>query len=197
MADEQIIYLSPEEELTNVRERLERIPTRRIILVIPTQTQLRSHVSWRLLHARARELNKEVLIISSDRQIRSVVKAAGFKVAESMESPPSSRPRPGSRPGRSSLGGKTSARLRTPPVKSLPTRQAAPPRVQPPYEQPAQQYFNQPGMQQGVDEKQSLGGSRDDVDIEDRRQAPLESPPPASATFGMDDKQFGPGFDYR
>ncbi|TMC88787.1 MAG: hypothetical protein E6J10_02415, partial [Chloroflexi bacterium] len=115
MADEQIIYLSPEEELTNVRERLERIPTRRIILVVPTQTQLRSHVSWRLLYARARELNKEVLVISSDRQIRSVVKAVGFKVADSLESPPSSRPRPGSRPGRTSLGGKTSARLRTPP----------------------------------------------------------------------------------
>jgi hypothetical protein len=198
MADEQIIYLSPEEELTSVRERLERIPTRRIILVVPTQTQLRSHVSWRLLHARARELNKEVLIISSDRQIRSVVKAAGFKVAESMESPPSSRPRPVSRPGRSSLGGKTSARLRTPPARSLPTQQAAPPRVQQPYEQPAQQYFNQAGMQQEVDEKQSsLGGGRDDVDMEDKGQAPLESPSPASATFGMDDKQFGPGFDYR
>ena len=52
MADEQIIYLSPEEELTSVRERLERVPTRRIILVIPAQTQLRSHVSWRLLRAR-------------------------------------------------------------------------------------------------------------------------------------------------
>src|SRR6266700_2258311 len=83
MADEQIIYLSPEEELTNVRERLERIPTRRIILVVPTQTQLRSHVSWRLLYARARELNKEVLVISSDRQIRSVVKAVVCSVLPS------------------------------------------------------------------------------------------------------------------
>ena len=108
MADEQIIYLSPEEELTNVRERLEKIASKRIILVIPAQTQLRSHVSWRLLHARARELNKDILVISSDRQIRSVVKAAGFKVADSLESPPSSRSRISSRPGRVSLGGKTS-----------------------------------------------------------------------------------------
>src|SRR2546421_5146233 len=198
MADEQIIYLSPEEELTNVRERLERIPTRRIILVVPTQTQLRSHVSWRLLYARARELNKEVLIISSDRQIRSVVKAVGFKVADSLESPPSSRPRPGSRPGRTSLGGKTSARLRTPPGRNLPNQQTATPRVQQPSEQPPQQYFNQPAMQQEVDERRPLGGSRDDVDVENEgRHLPLESPPPASATFGMDDKQFAPGFDYR
>ena len=195
MADEQIIYLSPEEELTNVRERLERIPTRRIILVVPTQTQLRSHVSWRLLHARARELNKEVLVISTDRQIRSVVKAVGFKVADSLESPPSSRPRPGSRPGRTSLGGRTSARLRTPPGRILPDQQTATPPVKAPYEQPAQQYFNQPAMQQEVDERHPLGGSRDDTDRENQGQPPLESP--ASATFGMDDKQFGPGFDYR
>ncbi|HYU74416.1 MAG TPA: baseplate J/gp47 family protein [Ktedonobacteraceae bacterium] len=197
MADEQIIYLSPEEELTNVRERLERIPTRRIILVVPTQTQLRSHVSWRLLYARARELNKEVLVISSDRQIRSVVKAVGFKVADSLESPPSSRPRPGSRPGRTSLGGKTSARLRTPPGRSLPNQQTATPRVKQPSEQPTQQYFNQPAMQQEVDERRPLEGTRDDVDRENEGQLPLESPPPASATFGMDDKQFAPGFDYR
>src|SRR5437868_6630608 len=107
MADEQIIYLSPEEDLTSVRERLEKVQSKRIILVIPTQTQLRSHVSWRLLHARARELGKDVLIVSSDRQIRSVVKAAGFRVADSLESPPSGKQRRGSRPGRAGLGGKT------------------------------------------------------------------------------------------
>src|SRR6266568_3096359 len=89
MADEQIIYLSPDEELTSVRERLERAQARRIILVIPTQTQLRSHVSWKLLRSRARELGKDILVISSDRQIRSVVKEVGFKVAETQDSSPS------------------------------------------------------------------------------------------------------------
>src|ERR1700726_2983204 len=113
MAEEQIIYLSPEEELTNVRERLERIPGRRIILVSPAQTQLRSHVSWRLLHSRARELGKDILIISSDRQIRSVVKAAGFRVADSLASAPSSsKSRPDSRSGRSNTGGKSTPHLR-------------------------------------------------------------------------------------
>jgi uncharacterized protein YjbI with pentapeptide repeats len=89
MTDEQIIYLSPEEELTNVRERLERAQAKRIILVIPLQTQLRGHVAWRLLSSRTRELGKDVLVISSDRQIRSVAKAAGFRVADSQESLPS------------------------------------------------------------------------------------------------------------
>lgn len=99
MADEQTILLGSEEELTSVRERLERTQARRIILVIPQQTQLRSHVGWRLIHARMRELGKELLVISPDRQVRALARAAGFKVAESQEAP-SNRPRlGGTRPG--------------------------------------------------------------------------------------------------
>jgi len=108
MANEKIIYLGPEEELTNVRERLENTKAGSIILVIPPQTQLRSHVGWRLLHSRVRELGQDVLIISSDRQIRAVAKAAGFRIADSLESPPSDRPRPINRPVRSNMSGKTS-----------------------------------------------------------------------------------------
>ncbi len=100
MSDEQIIYLSPEEELTTVRERLANTQAKRITLVIPSTTQLRSHVGWRLLHSRARELDKDVLVISSDRQIRAVVKAAGFKVADSLESTPTSSSRPTSKPSK-------------------------------------------------------------------------------------------------
>src|SRR5207302_6728407 len=79
----------------------------------------RSHVGWRLLYTRARELGKEVLVISSDRQIRSVVKAAGFKVAESLESTPTGKARLGSRSGRygrdksGPYGGKPRPHLRT------------------------------------------------------------------------------------
>src|SRR5438045_4007506 len=112
MADEQIIYISPEEELTNVRERLERTAARRIILVIPPQTQLRSHVGWRLLHSRTREMGKDVVIISSDRQIRAVAKVAGFRVADSLASPSTNKSRPPSRPGRNVGGGKMPSRPR-------------------------------------------------------------------------------------
>lgn len=108
MAKEKIIYLGPEEEMTNVRERLENTDAGYIILVIPPQTHLRSHVGWRLLHSHVRELGQNVLIISSDRQIRAVAKAAGFRVADSLESPPSDRPRPNNRPVRSNMSGKTS-----------------------------------------------------------------------------------------
>jgi hypothetical protein len=85
MADEQTIYVSPEDELTSVRERLERTQARRITLIIPQQTSLRSHVGWRLIHARMRELGKDLLVISVDRQVRAVARAAGFRVAETQE----------------------------------------------------------------------------------------------------------------
>ncbi len=107
MGDEQTILLGPEEELTSVRERLEKTQARRIILVIPAQTQLRSHVGWRLIHARMRELGKELLVISPDRQVRAVARAAGFQVAETQQEAPSNRPRlgGGTRPGAANARG--------------------------------------------------------------------------------------------
>lgn len=118
MTNEKIIYLGPEEELTSVRERLEHTQAGHIMLVIPPQTQLRSHVGWRVLHSRMRELDKDVLVISSDRQIRAAAKAAGFRVAESKESPPSPRTRPGSHPVRTGEGSKPFQRTRSQPGRS-------------------------------------------------------------------------------
>ena len=103
-----ILYVSPDEELISVRERLEKTKASRVVLVIPPQTQLRSHVAWRLLRSRVRELGQDVLVISADRLIRAVAKAAGFRVADSLESPPSDRPRPINRPVRSDRSAKTS-----------------------------------------------------------------------------------------
>ncbi|HEV2662429.1 MAG TPA: hypothetical protein VGU68_17620, partial [Ktedonobacteraceae bacterium] len=105
MSDEKTtIYISPEDDLTSLRERLEKISARSITLVIPTQSQLRSHVAWKLLHARSRELGKDILVVSSDPQIRSVALSVKFRVANSLESPASGRSRPTSRSGRSILG---------------------------------------------------------------------------------------------
>jgi len=181
MADEQIIYLSPEEELTSVRERLERIPTRRVILVIPAQTQLRSHVSWRLLHARARELDKEILIISSDRQIRSVVKAAGFKVADSLESSPTSKNRGGSRTGRSILGGRTSPHLKTPPGRGVPGQRTSTSSGDPDRTQQFEKRTSKPL------DADSMRSQREDTN---------GSMMSSSSTFGEDDSHFGPEINY-
>ena len=104
MSDEQTIYISQEDDLTTIRERLENVSSRRVTLVIPSHTQLRSHVAWKLLYARSRELGKEVLIVSSDPQVRSVAHAVKFKVAHSLESTPQGRSRPAARPTRSTNG---------------------------------------------------------------------------------------------
>jgi hypothetical protein len=187
MADEQIIYLSPEEELTNVRERLEKTQARHIILVIPPQTQLRSHVGWRLLRSRTRELNKDVLVISSDRQIRAVVKAAGFRVADSQESPASGGTRPGSRPSRSGSGGRTPARGRN--VPGTGTGRGTPDRGSSTdirrREQPART----------TPDKQSSTPEEPVSRVDDPSKSGTTNP--ISSAFGSQGKAFGPGYDYR
>ena len=127
MAEDQPIYLSPEDNLTIVRERLRQTASRRIVLVVPSETQLRGHVSWRLLHDTARDLGKDISIISPDRQIRSVAKEAGFKAADLQGSPATAKPRGGSSPSRFGLGGKTSPRPSTPPTKGKVAGQNVPP----------------------------------------------------------------------
>src|SRR5450432_5377 len=105
MSDEKTtIYISPEEDLTSVRERLEKLPAHYITLVIPTETQLRSHVAWKLLRARVRELGKEVQIVSDSAQVRSVARDVNFKVASSLEASPTGKSRPPSRTGRGLTG---------------------------------------------------------------------------------------------
>lgn len=150
MADEQYIYLSPEEDVTSVRERLKKIPNRHIVLVVPPQTQLRSHVSWRLLHGSAKQQGKDVSINSPDRQIRSVAKAVGFRVVDSLEAPGSGKSRTGSGPSRFGLGSKAPLRTRTPapkgsqppqrpssPARGKAARQDMPPGSGTIYEEPA------------------------------------------------------------
>ncbi len=82
---EQVIYLDPDEELNHVRERLIHSTARDITLVVPPKTQLRSNISWRLIHAWTRDLDKNVRVVSPDKQIRSVTRAAGFRVADTLE----------------------------------------------------------------------------------------------------------------
>ncbi|MBV9689042.1 MAG: baseplate J/gp47 family protein [Ktedonobacteraceae bacterium] len=123
MSDEQTIYINPEDDLTTVRERLEQIPSHRIALVIPRQTQLRSHVAWHNLYRRAHELDKDVLIISSDAQIRSVAQAAQFRVAHPQQATsPTGRARAASRPGHRSAT--TRNRSEVSQSRSLSTRNA-------------------------------------------------------------------------
>ncbi len=171
MTDEKIIYLGPEEELTSVSERLEKTNAGRITLVIPPQTQLRSLVGWRLLHARMRKLGKDVLVISSERQIRSVAKAAGFRVADSQESSPSARTRPSSHPSLSGTGGKTPQRSRNLPGRGSPENRAQRQRQQP----------NPPRV--AADDRQQMQQTR-------RETSSGADTGTASSTYGIQDAQF-------
>lgn len=191
MTDEQIIYLSPEEELTNVRERLEHAQAKHIILVIPPQTQLRSHVGWRLLRSRARELGKDVLVISSDRQIRSVVKAAGFRVADSQESSSSAGTRTGSRPGRSGSGGRTSSRVHNVPGRGTLERGSSTDMRR--REQPGRSNWTGTSAASRVPDDGRSKPSEPETGAGDTNTGGVTDP----ATFGTQGKAFGPGYDYR
>ncbi len=107
MTDDIQIYISPEDDVTSVRERLEKAPNRQVTMVIPAQTQLRSLVAWRVLHADARRMGKDVLVISTDPQIRSLAQAGKFRVAHSQASSITGKSRPPTRPARGSNAGKS------------------------------------------------------------------------------------------
>jgi len=107
MTDEIPIYVSPEDDVTSVRERLEKAPNRQVTMVIPAQTQLRSLVAWRVLHADARRMGKDVLVISTDPQIRSLAQAGKFRVAHSQASSTTGKSRPQTRPSRGGSAGKS------------------------------------------------------------------------------------------
>lgn len=84
----KVIYLDPDDDLNQATERLENTKEQRVAIVVPQQGVLRSGVALRLLNKRAREMGKDLSIISADRQVRAVAQAAGFRVTESLESPP-------------------------------------------------------------------------------------------------------------
>jgi len=178
MTDEKIIYLGPEEDLTSVSERLEKINAGRITLVIPPQTQLHSLVGWRLLHARMRKLGKDVLVISSERQIRSVAKAAGFRIADSQESSPSAKRRPSSHPSRSGTGGKTPQSSQNLPGRGSPENRA----------QRQRQLPNQPRVATN-DRQQTQRKTSGSVSRADEMLSGSDTGA-ASSTYGRQDTQF-------
>jgi hypothetical protein len=48
---------------------------------VPQPTQLSNIVAWKLLARCARELGKEVVIVSTDRQVRALAKSVKFALA--------------------------------------------------------------------------------------------------------------------
>jgi serine/threonine protein kinase len=84
LSQKQIIKLEPGDEITYVRELIEKSLGQQIVLIVPQHTQLRSNISWRLLAARSRELGKDIQVISSNQQVRASARAVGFKAQFSL-----------------------------------------------------------------------------------------------------------------
>lgn len=82
--NEQVLYIGPEENITDVRERLNCIASQQITLVVPAQTQLRGHVSWKLLSGRARERGQDICIVSNDRYVRAMARSVRLRVTSSL-----------------------------------------------------------------------------------------------------------------
>lgn len=85
--NEQVLYIGPEENITDVRERLNRVESQQITLVVPAQTQLRGQVSWKLLSGRARERGQEICVVSSDPYVRAMARSVRLHVTKSLPEP--------------------------------------------------------------------------------------------------------------
>lgn len=200
MSDEQTIYISPDDDLTTVRERLEQIAAQRLTMVIPPQTQLRSHVAWKLLYARTRELGKEVTIVSSDPQVRSVAHAVKFKVAHSLETPPAiGKARPTSRPGRTGSSGGAKTRTSPSPSSRSSSAKAANEshsihnRRGASNTQPPRTLSSEPGRHEKHPSRQQEGFE----DIETFSEETVTGETPHPLAFGISEKQYGQSYDFR
>ena len=81
--NEQVLYLGPDENITDVRQRLNQADVEYITLVVPSQTQLRGQVTWKLLAARAQELGQVVNVVSNDPYVRAMAQSVHFRVTPS------------------------------------------------------------------------------------------------------------------
>jgi|GEM_PF-4657975 hypothetical protein len=84
--EQRIIYLSADENLTDILALLEQTQARFIVLVVPEHLKaLRNSVSIRLLQRRAASSHKELVIISKDQHIRALADRLGLPAAASLE----------------------------------------------------------------------------------------------------------------
>ncbi|GAC1393040.1 MAG: hypothetical protein NVS4B11_34280 [Ktedonobacteraceae bacterium] len=81
----QPLYISPEDDITTICERLEQAASKHIILIIPPQNQLRAYRTWHTLYVYARRHGKIVQILSSSSYIRSIARGAHFTAAKTLD----------------------------------------------------------------------------------------------------------------
>lgn len=77
----ETLYLESDEEITSCLEKLKRAEEKEVVLVIPKgATILQSLVNLKLLSKKAKELNKEIALVTGDKIGRNLASQAGLSV---------------------------------------------------------------------------------------------------------------------
>jgi hypothetical protein len=83
---EQIIYLNRSDDIPLIRDRLEWVQARRVVLVLPGGYRvLHSQINLKLLQRHASSLAVEVALVTGDRAIDELAQEAGIPVFRSVE----------------------------------------------------------------------------------------------------------------
>ncbi len=82
---EQIIYLDPDDEITTVRERLERAQTNQVSLVVPAGSRIfRNLVNLKLLQRYAGQMALDVILITGDGTTRTLARSLDIPLRSSL-----------------------------------------------------------------------------------------------------------------
>jgi hypothetical protein len=80
LSQSTVLYIGQDENITTVRERLSATSAQNISLVLFKGTNLKGYVAWKLLKNYARELKREISIVSADPQICTIARTMNFNV---------------------------------------------------------------------------------------------------------------------
>ncbi|GIW10899.1 MAG: hypothetical protein KatS3mg061_1956 [Dehalococcoidia bacterium] len=84
VSEPTVISMDPDDDIGSLREKLDQAESRRVVLVVPRRAALlRNPVRLKLLRRYARQVAREVAIVSEDGEIRRLARAEGFHVASS------------------------------------------------------------------------------------------------------------------
>jgi hypothetical protein len=87
-----IIYIDPEETVTDVRQRVAQSEAAQVILVVPPQTRLRGSLAWKVLARSAQRLGKGIVVVSKNPHVHIWAQQAGFQVRPEPGKPPQAAP---------------------------------------------------------------------------------------------------------
>ncbi len=87
MSEVEVLYLEPDDSSAAIRERLKGAPGRRLVIVVPKNCRgLDSLVDLKLLARQVIASEKEVAIVTRDRELKELSRGVGFRTFSSVKS---------------------------------------------------------------------------------------------------------------